>query len=133
MSRGTPGADGASALTAWRIEAATKAASTGDKRYADFKTGLEIAAIALMRSKLDLDAPDVGEDEKWSEVWAQEATLLAQTKRASKIDRDLWRFKLSMAANPAQGRGMLVAAAALSGTDSWWGFRDSSERTVLGE
>lgn len=133
LSRGTPGADGAGALTAWRIEAATKAESTGDKRYADFKTGLEIAAIALMRSKLELDDPEVGEDEKWSEVWAQRATALAQTKRAGKADRELWKFKLAMAANPAQARGMLVAAAALSGTDSWWGFRDSSDRTVLGD
>jgi hypothetical protein len=132
LSRGTPGASGADAIIAWRIEAATQAESTGDKTYTDFKTGVEIATVALMRSKLDPNAPAVDDDEKWSDVWGQAATELARTKRASKNDRALWQFKLQHASNPAQARGMLVAAAALSGTDSWWGFRDSSDRTMLG-
>lgn len=132
LSRRTPGADGAGALMAWRIEAATKAASTGDERYADFKTGLEIGAIALMHSKLDGGDPGAYGHEDWSEARAQQATELARTKRASKGDRDLWQSKLQNAASDAESRGILVAAAVLAGTDSWWGFRDSTDRTALG-
>lgn len=131
LSRGTAGTQGAEALMAWRILAATEAVGTDDIRFIEFKEGLEKGVVALMASKIDFlgAIPDGGIE---LERFAQQATQLAQTKRASADDREEWRQKLQHAKSDAEYRGMLVAGAALSGTDSWWGFRDDTTCTILG-
>lgn len=131
LSRGTPGKAGADALTAWRILAATEAERTGDGRYTQFKRGLEKGVTRLMASKLEGFGPVFSTDFDLERA-AQQATVLAHTKRAASEDRERWRQALKFAETDAEWRGMLVAGAALSGTDSWWGFRNDTARTVLG-
>lgn len=134
LSRGTPGEKGVAAVLGWRIEATTMAASdnlTDQERdaYASFSEGIQRATVRLFADKLDLEDPGALEGNTLEDA-ARQAEALAHTKRASKTAREEWRKQLKLAGSEAEWRGQLVAAAALSHTDSWWGFRDDTRRTI---
>lgn len=126
LNRGTAGEKGTQALTAWRLSVGYKAAE--DEDYAEFKRGLEKATVHLYASKLDIGVVPAGGGEL--ENACREAVRVAKTKRSSPDDRAEWMEALQHATSPAEYNGMMVAAAALSGTDTWWGFRDDIDKTV---
>jgi hypothetical protein len=132
LSRGTAGRSGVEAAQAWRDEARARADLSADPRHDEFADGVEDAAVALMGSKLGVDGTEYGRDDAEADEIRTAAFVLLRTKRASAEDREQWRKDLGVARSEATWRGMMVGAAALSGTDSWWGFRDDIDRTILG-
>lgn len=129
LSRGTPGRDGVAALQEWR----RIAFNGGGYEHQDFLRGLDHAVVALMREKTHLrDTPLIDNSGAIDPSATTEAMKFAATHRASANDRMLWARRLQNTSEH-EWRGMLVAGAALSGTDQWWGFRDNPERTILGD
>jgi hypothetical protein len=126
LSRGTPGKLGVAALRSWRIQARLMESSTGDVRYGEFADGLESAVVTLMFAD-----PHIAPGDSMERL-AQSAENLALLKRARTAERENWRLALAHAGSDSEWRGMLVAGAALAGTDSWWGFRADPDRTMLG-
>lgn len=127
LSRGVAGRDRVAAAQAWVDLAAT----VDEEEAQDFRDGALRAAVAFYNEKLDYEGPVAMLTGEELDRAGQESLAVALTKRASKQERETWRWMLPRA-TPAEHRGMFVMAAALSGTDSWWGFRDHASQVVTG-
>lgn len=130
LSRGVAGRRRVPVARAWALDAALLAQG-GDEDAAEFRDGVHRGVIALYFEKVDyegslmeLTGPGLGDA-------FDRALTVAETKRASREERALWRENLQHASS-GEHRGMLVAAAALSGTDRWWGFRDRQRDVITG-
>lgn len=133
LSRGVAGTSRAHAARAWMYDASDAADLHGGEAE-DFHDGFRQGLVALYGGKLGFQSEHTiarlaGEQ---LDVAAEDALLFAVTKRASRSEREMWRRNLKHA-TPGEHRGMLVAAAALSGTDHWWGFRDRPRAVMSGE
>lgn len=132
LSRGVAGAKRVDVARAWATDGSTAAQQTGDPDVAEFRDGLRRGIIGLYYEKVgyegslhELEGPEL-------EDATRRALVIAEKKRASKEEREFWRQNLQHA-TAAEHRGMLVAAAALSGTDGWWGFRGRARDVMTGD
>ncbi|KQO98666.1 hypothetical protein [Leifsonia sp. Leaf264] len=140
LSRGVPGAGPVDSIRAWRWWSGLNGRLNDDARYQSFSDGVGGAAVCLSLSKLreqwtisDEDARAYATGLKAAPVHLMtSAEQILQTKRVTKEDRERWIASVHQSVDPENWRGQWVAAAALSKTDEWWGFRDNLERTVLG-
>lgn len=131
LSRGVAGRQRTAVARAW-IEDASTVANYGNTELAEFRDGLRRGVVGLYYEKVVYDGPLHALDGSELEDAANRALVIAETKRASKEERETWRQNLQHATT-AEHRGMLVAAAALSGTDGWWGFRVRARDVMTGD
>ena len=132
LSRGVAGAKRVDVARAWATDASAAAQETENPEVAEFRDGVRRGIVGLYYEKVeyegslhDLEGPEL-------EDACRRALVIAEKKRASKPEREFWRLNLQHATE-AEHRGMLVAAAALSGTDGWWGFRDRATEVMTGK
>lgn len=130
LSRGVAGETRTNAAQAWIDDANTKADT--DPEVAEFRDGLRRGLVALYYEKVQYEGSVFDLDGTELEDAAVRALTAARRKRASTEERRFWRQSLQHA-TPAEQRGMLVVAAALSGTDQWWGFRDRPRGVMTGD
>jgi hypothetical protein len=131
LSRGVPGRTRAEAASAWIADASAMAQAHGGE-VAEFRDGLRRGVVALYHERIPYDGPLYELRGTALADAARHALDLAEKKRATKEEREFWRLTLRTA-SAAEGRGIFVAAAALSGTDAWWGFRDDPRAVMTGE
>lgn len=131
LSRGVAGAKRADAARAWVTDASAAAQDTEDTELAEFRDGVRRGIVGLYYEKVEHEGALHSLAGPKLEDACRRALIFAEKKRASKPEREFWRMNLQHA-TAAEHRGMLVAAAALSGTDSWWGFRDRVHDVMTG-
>ena len=127
---------------AWQQWAVQRSRETGLEdpeaaaKYDDFAKGVEHAVIALMSDKSEVAPTYVVSRILWpmgSHPRAsdhQRARALLTFKRTSRASRSEWATQAGDAPSEAGRRGFLTAAAALSGTDAWWGLRENPDAAV---
>lgn len=129
LSRGVAGRERVEAARTWIRDADTLALH--DPQAAEFRDGLRRGVVAMYYEHLDYEGSIQDLDGYELEAVSAQALTVAETKRASIPEREFWRQQLAFMGE-AEWRGSLVAGAALSGTDRWWGFRDNVA-TVISE
>jgi len=142
LSRGVVDGHRTRSMRSWhrwaQTQARTHAAADPElaEAYDDFTKGMEHAVIALMSDKAEV-APDYVVSKVMWELGSHprlgdyaKARRLLPSKRTSKGSRAEWARAIQAAPSEAARRGYLTAAAALSGTDAWWGLRGNPEATV---
>jgi hypothetical protein len=126
-----PGTAGANALFVW-VEWAEYQLWL-DEDLDGFHHGLLCGAVTLMGSALHLPADDAhryAAGRVPARALYEKANDLAITHGVRAADLDLWATGVEKQADGGVQRGMAVAGAALSGLDSWWGFRDMPKTTA---
>ena len=131
LSRGVAGAKRTDVARAWVTDASAAAQQTEDPEVAEFRDGVRRGIVGLYYEKVQYDGSLRELEGPELEDACRRALIVAEKKRASKPEREFWRLNLQHATT-AEHRGMLVAAAALSGTDGWWGFRDRARDVMTG-
>ena len=132
LSRGVAGRQRADVARAWATDASMAAQATDSTEVAEFRDGVRRGIVGLYYEKVAYEGPLFELEGPELDDAARRALIIAETKRASRPERELWRQNLQHA-TAAEHRGMLVAAAALSGTDRWWGFRDRPRDVMTGD
>ncbi|MFC4225501.1 hypothetical protein [Lysinibacter cavernae] len=142
LSRGVSGAQGTAAVRAWADSSAECAESIKaheSDRAAQFRQGVMATTVFLAgnqdgsrESKEKMSNYGMSIEEPTSEEFEQ---ALERLQKNSVREDDLlrWTDLLSLQESNYTWRGALVAAAALSHTDEWWGFRENVSRTIYGE
>lgn len=132
LSRGVAGRGRVAAAAAWAADASAMTQHADDTEISEFRDCVQRGIVALYYEKVRYEGSLDELSGAELEDAARRALAVAEKKRASKAEREFWRARLQHA-SAAEHRGMLVAAAALSGTDTWWGFRDRPRAVMTGE